>query len=52
YLCRKRTCWEQAIKRGSLSHALRINLQPEDLAVLEAFAQSLMGQSEEDETST
>jgi predicted RNA-binding protein YlxR (DUF448 family) len=52
YLCRDHVCWDQAVRRGSLSRALRVDLQPEDLVVLEAFALSLMGPSAEDETST
>ena len=52
YLCRDQACWEQAIKRGSLSRALHAGLQPEDVSMLEAFAQSLAGLSAEDETST
>ena len=41
YLCRQLTCWELAIKRGSLGRALRTTLSPEDLLVLEAYAASL-----------
>lgn len=52
YLCRNRTCWEQAVERGSLSRALRVSLQSEDVTTLEAFAKSLVGLSEEDKTST
>ena len=52
YLCRDHVCWEQAIKRGSLSRALHFDLRPEDLALLEAFAQSLVGRTEEGAPST
>jgi predicted RNA-binding protein YlxR (DUF448 family) len=51
YLCRHHTCWEQAIKRGSLNRALRISLQSEDVAVLEAFAAKFTEPQQRDETS-
>ena len=41
YLCRRRTCWDQAIKRGTLARALRAKLTPEDIIMLEAHAASL-----------
>jgi uncharacterized protein len=41
YLCRRRTCWDQALKRGALARALRIRLAPEDVAVLEVYVESL-----------
>jgi hypothetical protein len=52
YLCRDLACWDQAIKRGSLGRALHTSLQPEDVKMLEGFAQSLPGLSAEDKTST
>ena len=51
YLCRHCACWELAIKRGSLNRALRVCLQSEDIAVLEAFAASLTEPQQQDETS-
>jgi len=47
YLCRQHSCWQTALKRGSLKHALRIQPTPEALASLEAYAQSLSVLSEE-----
>lgn len=47
YLCRQRSCWQTALKRGSLKHALRIQPTPEALASLEAYAESLLVLTEE-----
>jgi uncharacterized protein len=44
YLCRRRSCWDQAIKRGALARALRVRLTSEDSIVLEAYADSLAEQ--------
>ena len=41
YLCGKHSCWEQALKTGSLSRALRVSLAPDDFAVLQAYADTL-----------
>ena len=42
YLCHNPACWQQALKRGSLERALRIEaLHNEDRAALEAQAQHL-----------
>jgi uncharacterized protein len=41
YLCRRRTCWDQAIKRGALARALKAKLALEDIEVLEMYADSL-----------
>lgn len=41
YLCRQRTCWEQALRRHILDHALRVTLSPEATATLLAYAQTL-----------
>lgn len=41
YLCAQYACWEQALKRGALSRALKTRLNPEDVAVLAAYADSL-----------
>ncbi len=34
YLCRRRSCWELALKRGSLEHALKTTLSEEERAQL------------------
>ena len=42
YLCHTPACWEQALKRGALTRALRIEaLHPDDLAALRTVAQNL-----------
>jgi predicted RNA-binding protein YlxR (DUF448 family) len=41
YLCRKQSCWGQAIKTGSLSRALRVSLSHKDHEVLRVFAETL-----------
>ncbi|MGC9521849.1 MAG: RNase P modulator RnpM [Anaerolineae bacterium] len=41
YLCRRRLCWQKALQRGSLSRALRAQLSPQDIALLEAYAESM-----------
>jgi uncharacterized protein len=38
YLCRQRSCWDQALRRGALARALKARLTPEDLSVLENYA--------------
>ena len=48
YLCRQHSCWQTALKRGSLTHALRIQPTPEARASLEAYAESLPVPGEED----
>ena len=47
YLCRQRVCWEQALRRGSLSHALKTTLSADDLALLQQFAATLPVQAVE-----
>jgi hypothetical protein len=42
YLCRKLACWEQALQRGALQRALRIDLTDEDRAELEAYKATLI----------
>ena len=42
YLCRKHSCWDQALKTGSLSRALRVSLTSDDIAVLQAYADTLL----------
>jgi predicted RNA-binding protein YlxR (DUF448 family) len=41
YLCRRRACWDEALKRSRISKALRTALTEESRAALEAFAASL-----------
>ena len=41
YLCRARSCWELALNRKVLDHALKTTVGPEDLAVLTEFARAL-----------
>lgn len=41
YLCAKRDCWGQALKRGQLSRALKIAISTEDRERLEAYALGL-----------
>ncbi len=47
YLCKQRVCWDQAIKRGSLNRALHVDLQPDEIAALEAYAASLSEPAED-----
>jgi predicted RNA-binding protein YlxR (DUF448 family) len=41
YLCRMRSCWEQALSGQRLSAALKTTLSTDDLAALRAFATTL-----------
>ena len=41
YLCRNRDCWQTAITRHRIGHALKVNLQAEDVARIRAFADEL-----------
>jgi len=41
YLCRQRACWESALARERLDHALKIKLGAEDRATLLAYGQQL-----------
>lgn len=49
YLCRRRSCWEQAAggKKDPLGHALRVSLQPLDREALQNFAVALPDAAEE-----
>lgn len=40
YLHNKRSCWERGLK-GSLAHALKVVLSPEDIALLQQFYEQL-----------
>lgn len=41
YLCRRRQCWQEALKRDSLARALRVKLWDTDRDKLKAFAEEL-----------
>ena len=41
YLCQKKSCWETALKRRNLNHALKITLDDATLSTLLTFAQNL-----------
>lgn len=41
YLCRRRECWEQALRRRSLEHALQTTIGPESRAALQQFGSEL-----------
>jgi hypothetical protein len=47
YLCPKRNCWETALKRRSLDHALKITVDDQSKAALAAYAQTLPKQRRE-----
>ena len=46
YLHDRRACWEKSL-RGSLAHALKADLTPEDLGRLRQFMQGLSDREEE-----
>lgn len=39
YVCSRAECWDRAIRLGSLAHALKVTISPEDRAELETVAQ-------------
>lgn len=41
YLCRRRQCWQEALKRDSLARALRVKLWDADRDRLKAYAEEL-----------
>ncbi len=41
YLCAARPCWETALKKRLLEHALQSPISPQGRVALEAYAQSL-----------
>lgn len=41
YLCQNKSCWEIALKRRNLNHALKITLDDTTLSTLLTFAQNL-----------
>jgi predicted RNA-binding protein YlxR (DUF448 family) len=40
YICRRVECWEKAIKRNSLKHALKVDIEPAVLENLRDAAQT------------
>jgi len=42
YLCRRQECWEIALQKDLLEHALRVSLTDEERATLEEFAHGLL----------
>jgi len=45
YLCPKKDCWETALKRNSLEHALRVKLSNNDRQNLIKYSNDLLGKS-------
>lgn len=41
YLCPQQSCWELALKKRLLEHALQTPISPQDRAALEEYAHSL-----------
>jgi len=41
YLCRRQGCWEMALKKDRLEHALKTGLTSEERTMLQEFAQRL-----------
>lgn len=41
YLCRVRSCWEAALKKRSIEHALQTTLDPANRAILQTFGSEL-----------
>jgi len=48
YLHDRRSCWERALKKGTLARALRVELTQDDIARLQAFMAVLPDDEEED----
>lgn len=42
YLCRRQECWEMALNKDRLEHALKTSLTDEERATLEEFAHGLL----------
>lgn len=45
YLCRSKACWELALKKKGLEHALQTTISPEDRARLLEFGAGLTAES-------
>jgi len=41
YVCERRSCWEKALKGGTIAHALRFSPPADDLEALRAHGASL-----------
>lgn len=41
YLCPRRDCWQEALKRRALNRALRVVLTPQEISRLQAYAETL-----------
>jgi predicted RNA-binding protein YlxR (DUF448 family) len=41
YVHEARECWDAALKKGRLGHALKVSVRPEDLEQLKAHAETL-----------
>jgi predicted RNA-binding protein YlxR (DUF448 family) len=41
YLCQRRSCWQEGLRKGSLARALKTSLEAADRAALEAYAAAL-----------
>jgi uncharacterized protein len=41
YLCAKKSCWQLGLKKHALERALKTSISPENLAVLEAYVDTL-----------
>lgn len=50
YLCRRRACWQKALKTGALARALKTTLNAESLALLQAYAEHLPETSDTEPT--
>jgi len=46
YLCPQQTCWETALTRGRLEHALRTHLTSQERETLTAFSAAYTGKGE------
>lgn len=44
YVCRNRACWELALRKKILEHALQTVMSVENRAALEAFSQGLLSE--------
>lgn len=47
YLCKARGCWEVALKKERLDHALKARTSAEDRRILSLYAETLPQSSEE-----
>ena len=50
YLCKRRSCWEQALKRKALDRALKMTLDADACERLAAFARDLPDDAANDNT--